>query len=113
MKNRNIILSAVFSLISCGVYSFYWMFQLVKSVPTLTRTTPLIENPIIEALLCCTPYSWFWAYKTGENFDNAGINGISAGSNKIIFLILAVVGLNIVNYCVIQNEINKVTPQVQ
>lgn len=109
MKNRNIVLCFVFSFVSYGIYGIYWIYQLVAAVPQLTGVPATIENPILETLLCCTPYQWFWHYRAGESIDTKGIKGISAGNNKIIFFILSLMGLGIVNYCVIQNEINKVT----
>ena len=109
MKNRNIVLCVVFSLITCGIYGIYWIYQLVVAVPQITGVPATVQNPILETLLCCTPYQFYWQYKVGESLDAKGINGISAGNNKIIFLLLSIFGLGIVNFCILQNEINKVT----
>ena len=108
MKKRNTALCIVFSLITCGIYCIYWTFQLVKAVPQLTGVRPTVENPLLEGFLCLTPYSWYWLWKAGDSLDKCAKKGISRGNNGVVFIILAIFCLGIVDYAVIQNEINKV-----
>jgi uncharacterized membrane protein len=52
-------------------------------------------------IITCGIYGWYWNYKMGVKMDS-----IKGGNNTILFLILAIFGLGIVNYCIMQNELN-------
>ncbi len=107
MKNRNIALSIVFSLISCGIYCLYWMYRLIIESNELTGNTEDMSPVLVIVLgmVTCGIFWWIWLYKCGKRFDEK--NGTN---NAILFLILAICGLSIVDMALIQKEINAVTP---
>ena len=61
------------------------------------------------SLVTCSIYLWYWMYKTGNDLNTAKkMRGVSEdSSSSVLYLILAVVGLSIVSYALIQNELNK------
>lgn len=59
---------------------------------------------IIFSLITCGIYELYWMYKMGEKCDF--IKG-TQGSSGILYLLLGIFGLSIVDFCLIQDTINK------
>ena len=55
--------------------------------------------------ITCGIYGIYWAYKMGLKLNAAQEN--PAANNQILFIVLELFGFNIVNLCLLQNEINK------
>lgn len=56
------------------------------------------------SLITCGIYGIYWAYKMGERCDR--IRGIQ-GNSSILYLVLSILGLDIVYFCLLQDMINK------
>lgn len=104
--NRNIVLCIVFSIISCGIYGLYWFVMLTDETNEMSGQTELAGGvlALIFTLISCNIYGWYWAFKMGEKVDQ--IKGSDANSG-IMFIILQALGLGIINYCIVQDTINK------
>lgn len=105
IEKRDIAMAIVLTIVTCGIYGFYWMYCLNDEIKQLSGD---VESPdgtmvIVFSIITCGIYSLFWYYKMGENCDK-----IKGGSNtSIIYLVLGIFGMGIVNYCLIQDTINK------
>lgn len=63
---------------------------------------------IILSIITCGIYGLYWIYKQGDNLDQIKASrGLPAGNSGILYLILAIVGLSIVSYALMQNELNQ------
>ena len=51
-------------------------------------------------------YGFYWFYMQGKKVDE--INGNTNGSTGMVYIILAIFGLGIIPYCLMQSEINKI-----
>ena len=59
-------------------------------------------------LITCGIYSIIWFYNAGKRMNNAGNKyGIQISDNSILYLILSLLGFLIVNYCLLQVDLNK------
>lgn len=68
------------------------------------RSIPLY---IILSIVTCGIYGIYWMYKAGEKVSLIKARrGQPAGNDAILYLILQLLGFGIINYCLIQNEIN-------
>lgn len=108
MKNRNIALCIVFSIITCGIYAIYWSYRLVLESDEMLQNTGSM-SPIVVVLLgyiTAGIYWWIWMYQTGKKLDER--NG--GGNNAVLYIVLALLGLLIVDMALLQNEINKNAP---
>ncbi|SKB92124.1 protein of unknown function [Lachnospiraceae bacterium] len=109
-KPRNIALCIIFSFITCGIYGLYWMYQLNEQMNDLSGDQNATGGGmvILLSIITCNIYAWFWLYKMGER---AGMvkqrMGRSGGSDSVLYLILAIFGLNIVAYALMQDTINN------
>ena len=67
-----------------------------------------IALAVIFSILTCGIYGIYWAYKMGQKLHTAGEkHNKPIGDNSILYLILSIFGLGIVNYCLMQNDLNR------
>ena len=104
---RNIVVSIILSIVTCGIYQIYWMIKMNDEVNLLASEPDAPSGVIVFllSLVTCGIYGLFWMYKMGERCDR--IKGSVGGNSAILYLILTVLGLGIVSYCLIQDTLNK------
>ena len=109
VPNRSIPMAIILSLVTCGVYSLYWfvvMTDEANSVSDETATGGALS--LIFTLITCGLYGIYWHYQMGKKLYDAGVkNNVAISDNSVLYLILSLFGLGIVNYCLIQNDLNK------
>ena len=112
MKNRNIALCIIFSIITFGIYGIYWFICLTNEMNMATPDDTYQTSggmAFLFSLLTCGIYSFYWNYRMGQKIDSVK-NGSNAvlflSSLTVLFLILSIFGLGIVNYCIAQSFIN-------
>lgn len=106
IKERNIALAIILTIITCGIYGIYWMVKLNDEGLKLAREDgPSGVVVILLTIITCGIYGYFWAYKMGVCTDK--MRGNEYGYNGILFIIISAIGLGIVNYVLIQNAINQ------
>lgn len=109
IKERNIAVSILLSIVTCGIYSIIWFISLTDEVSAASEDSSLPSGAMafLLTLVTCGIYGYYWAYKMGKATLAANEKrGITASDNSILYIILAVFGLQIVNYALIQNELN-------
>ena len=110
VKERNIALCVVLSLVTCGIYDIYWFICLTDETNNASNSTGTSGGmAFLLSLVTCGIYMYYWMYKQGEKIDSAkSARGLeSSGNSGIIYLVLALFGLGIVSYAMMQNDLNK------
>ncbi len=111
IKERNIALCIVFSLITCGIYAIYWFICLTNEVNDAADVEGTSGGmAFLFTMITCGIYSFYWAYRQGEKLEKAKSDkGMSNGSGSlsIVYLLLCIFGLGIVAYGLMQNELNQ------
>jgi hypothetical protein len=110
ITKRDIVKCIIFSIITCGIYCLYWFIKLTDDTNTLAGETNGTDGvkALIFTLVTCGIYGYYWAYKQGVKIDSVkAAKGQQTGNLAVIYLILEVVGLGIVAYAMMQNEINN------
>ena len=109
MRYRSIGMSILLTIITCGIYGLYWLVCLNDDVAEYTGEYGTSGGMVLLfSILTCGIYLLYWSYKTGEKLDRVRFNkGVPTGSLSILYLILAIIGLSIVNYALIQSELNQ------
>ena len=110
VKERNIALCVVLSLVTCGIYDIYWFICLTDETNNASNSTGTSGGmAFLLSLVTCGIYMYYWMYKQGEKIDSAkSARGLeSSGNSGIIYLVLALFGLGIVSYALMQNDLNK------
>lgn len=108
-KKRDIAISIILSIVTCGIYSIVWFICLTDEVKKEADDTEFVSGPVafLLTIVTCGIFEIYWAYKMGEFVKRIETkNGLEVKDNSIIYLILTIVGLGIVTQALIQNELN-------
>ncbi len=110
ITKRELVTCIILTIVTCGIYGIYWMVKLND------ETNVLVGNQngtsgitvVLLTIVTCGIYGYFWYFKMGEKVDFLKARrGLAASNSGIIYLLLGIFGLGIVNYCLIQDEINN------
>lgn len=109
IKNRNIAMQVILSILTCGIYGLYWFITMTDESNVLSdEKTASGGMAILLTLVTCGIYSFYWNYKMGQKLNLAGRKyNKSISDNSVLYLVLPLFGLTIVNYCLIQSDLNK------
>lgn len=110
-RQRNIGVSIVLTIFTCGIYGIYWYIVLNNDVKAASKDATLASGGVafLLTLVTCGIYGIYWAYRMGKAVEVARKHaGLAPTDNSVLYLILQVIGLAIVNYALIQNEMNTI-----
>ena len=104
IKERNIVVSIILSIVTCGIYGIYWAICLAREAVSVKDET---DSAVLEiVLMLFLPFLGFFLCEK-KFAEGCEAKGIPHSDNSIIYLILGLVGLGIVNFCMMQNDLNK------
>ena len=105
ITKRNIGVSILLCILTCGIYAIYWFVKLTDEINYVTGNTDTSGGTaFLLGLVTCGIYTFFWAYKMGEKIDACDTVSRSRG---ILYLILTFFGLGIIVYALMQDILNK------
>ncbi len=109
VTKRDIAVSVILSIVTCGIYGLYWFVCLNNEANKVSgENNPSGGVALLLTIVTCGIYSFFWNYKMGQKLYNAGkMHNKEISDNSVLYLILSIFGLSIVNYCLIQNDLNR------
>lgn len=112
MKQRNIWVCILLTLVTCGFYSLYWEIVLNDEANALSgRDGTSGGLVILFSMITCGIYYYYWMYQMGIAVETIhDQHGKPQGNAPIIYLLLSLFGLGIVSYCLLQNELNQYLP---
>ncbi len=111
IQKRDIAVSIILSIVTCGIYGIYWFIVMTDDVKLAAGDNQLASGGMafILTIVTCGIYGIYWAYKMGELMTIAQQKrNLPVKDNAIIYLILEIFGLAIVNYILIQNDLNTI-----
>ena len=114
IPNRSIVTAILLSFVTCGIYGIYWMIKLNDEANVASGDVNGTSGGTVFlfTLLTCGIYGLYWYYQMGKKMQVVGQRyGKPINDNSILYLILGVFGVGIVNYCLIQNDLNSVANQ--
>ncbi len=108
VKERNIAMCVILSIITCGIYGIIWFVNITDDVNTVSGDFKTSGGmAFLLSIVTCGIYGLYWMYNQGRKIDMAKNNkGIPASNSGVLYLILSILGLGIVSYCLMQNEVN-------
>lgn len=110
IQKREVAVAIILSIITCGIYGIYWFIKLNDEINALDNDTTATTGGMafLFTLITCGIYELFWMYKMGDKLDSLSVQkGYAQSSRGILYLILAIFGLGIVSYALMQDTINK------
>ena len=110
VKERNIVVAILLSLVTCGIYALVWVYQVTEELKAVSGDESLSGiMAVILPIVTCNIYGWFMGYKWGKALPAAQSKyGLPAEDKSTLFLILNIVGLEIVTMALLQNEMNNI-----
>ena len=115
VQNKNIVTCILLSLVTCGIYGIIWFINMVDDVNRVCNDEKSNQSGgtvFLLTLVTCGIYGIIWFYQAGSRMFRAGQKyGMQISDNGTLYLILSIFGLSIVNYCLLQSDLNKFTNQ--
>ena len=112
MQERNIAVAIVLSIVTCGIYAIYWFIIITDEIKRYADDKSFVSGGVafLLSLITCGIFGVYWAYQMGKLLEKAqGKNDIEPKDNAILYLILQLFGFGIINYALMQSDINEIT----
>lgn len=108
-RARNIAVCVILSIVTCGIYTIYWMIVLNDEVLEALQEDGTSGGMVfLFTLITCGIYGLYWVYQMGQRIDRLNSRyGRYTDNSGLLYLLLYLFGLSIVVYGVAQNELNK------
>ena len=110
LEYRDIAIAIILSIVTCGIYGIFWIISLTNDANKVAdRPTDTSGGMVILlTIITCGIYGIYWNYKMGQKIYEAGQRyNKSIGDNSVLYLVLSLFGLQIVNYALMQSDLNK------
>ena len=106
-EEKNIAVCIILAIVTCSIYMWFWMYNMIKKIRMLSNDTSDMIGEYL--LLMLVPYyNVYWVYTRGKKIsEEAARRGIQITDNSVLYLILNLLGLQIVSYAMMQNDLNK------
>lgn len=106
-QQRSVGMCIVLSIITCGIYAFYWMYCIHNDVQEVSGCPMGVDGGmvILLTIITCGIYGLYWNYKMGQALDEA--RGTPGGTQGILYLALSFFELDIISFALMQSELNK------
>ena len=114
VSKKDIVTSIILTIVTCGIYGIFWFISLTDDVRVVSKDERLSGGKaFLFTLITCGIYGYYWAYLMGKALMKAkSENGLLADDNSMLYIILQIFGLGIVNYCLIQNDLNTLSDKL-
>ena len=110
IKPRNAVTALILSLITCGIYGIYWAIMLARESVSVKDAN---DDALLEIILMIVlPFLGFYLAEK-KLAEGCADKGIAHKDNSILYLILGLVGLGIVNFFMLQSDLNKIAESAQ
>lgn len=105
IKQRNPVTAFLLSIVTCGIYGIYWAVCLARESVSVKDAN---DDGILEiVLMIFLPFIGFFLAEK-KLTEGCQARGIQHNDNSILYLVLGLVGLGIVNFFMMQSDLNKV-----
>lgn len=113
MVKRNQALVVIFSILTCGIYFYYWMYVLTRDVEfSLDKSDGSCNQPglaVLYSIITCGIYQYYWWFKQGKRMAQLQAErGLAVSDNSVVYLLLQFFGLSVVSQVLLQSDMNNV-----
>ena len=105
IKERNPIVAILLTIVTCGIYGIYWSVCMAREAVSVKDAN---DSGVLEIVLFLflAPIGFFLAEK--KLAEGCAAKGIAHNDNSLLYLILGFVGLGIVNFFIMQSDLNAI-----
>ena len=108
---RSIVTCILLSIVTCGIYGIIWYIGLVNDVNFVCQDEKSSQSGgtvFLLTLLTCGIYGIIWFFNAGKRLHEAGNKyNVQISDNSTVYLVLSLIGLQIIDYCMVQSDLNK------
>ena len=105
LENRNIVKCILLTLVTCGIYGIVWGVKIARDA---VKVKDVNDDGLVEILLVLfLPFVGFFLSERKLN-EGCLAAGIEHKDNSVLYLVLGLLGLGIVDYCLMQSDLNKI-----
>lgn len=110
IQERNIATNIILSIVTCGIYGLVWFITLTDDAAKASEDVSMSGGiAVLLSIITCGIYGYYWAYKMGKlTYQAKAKRDMASNDNSVLYLILQIFGLGIVNYCLIQSDLNEI-----
>lgn len=110
---RSIAMVIIFSFITCGLYSLYWLYVTTDEVKQYLNDSTIDPSiDLILTIITCGLYTFYWYYKISKLITQCQkISNLPIEDNSLLYIILALFGFGIISNCIIQSQLNTIWNQ--
>jgi hypothetical protein len=110
-ERREPILVLLLSLITCGIYYFYFIYIVSAETKNYLQddndSSPSAE--VLYSILTCWFYTIYWDYKMGRKIAMMQQRaGVFVTDNSVLYLVLNIVGLGVLPSMIQQGHLNEI-----
>ena len=114
MKKRSVAAVIILSIVTCGIYSLYWLCVTTDEIEAMLG--PKSDGAcrsggvaVLLTILTCGIYAFYWYYKEAKRIEVLCEDvGIRPANEFWLYLIFCLLGLEIVSMAIMQDELNRV-----
>ncbi len=108
IEKRSIGVAILLSIITCGIYFYFWLYKIADDLYRVNGEESSAGMDILLSIVTCGIYYIYLSYKLGKLSTRARIRyNLYQKDDSVLFLILAVLGLGVINLCIIQDDLNR------
>lgn len=110
LQKRGIVVAILLSLLTCGLYSIFWMISINNDLRRETNQKVDGGFMFFISLLTCGLAGLYWIYRMGMDFSLVSQKSSHfkiESSEAILYLILSVLGLGIITLAIMQHRENS------
>lgn len=109
LTKRGIVQVVIFSIITCGIYMFYWTYVTARDLQTAAGTSRFSPVLILLLTILVSPVGFVLLALEADDCLNAirAQRMLPAADNKVVWIVLGIL-LPIVEVALVQNEINNI-----
>ena len=107
-QQRNIVVYVLLYLVTCRIFGLYWKYCISNDLYELNGQENNTGMDLILGIITCGIYFVYLQYKWGKMLDSARRRyDLYPRDDSWLFVILDIFGLSVVDYCIIQSQLNE------
>ena len=113
MKKRSVAAVILLSIVTCGIYTLYWLCVTTDEIERElgSRSDGACRSggvAVLLSLLTCGIYEFYWYYKEAIRIETLFKDkGMRPANESWLYLVLCVFGLGIVSMAIMQDDLNR------
>ena len=110
IQEKNLVTNIILTIVTFGIYGIIWFINITDDAKTVSKDETMQGGGVafLLTLITCGIYGYYWSYKMGKLINQGKINNNMPEDDKsVLYLILQLCGLGIVNWALMQNDLNE------